>query len=216
MKTDNSQLPKPPPSLPENYDVRREAWLTAYAETSCQMVEALAALLANGSIRESTPEYSATVTALYVTYSRPFCRCAGVGHLEKSDMPSGLHEMHNHLLTFRHKVCGHKDSSGIVLDEDYTANEVRAIVDRQGHMRYFCTEFYTRPPKMETIRTHAEAVREQMSGRMRELNALLLPEGKLANGEYLYDGEFVLSLDWREDVPFKRAKHDDTYVHPKH
>ncbi|MBM4144431.1 MAG: hypothetical protein FJ225_12695 [Lentisphaerae bacterium] len=127
MKTDNSYLP--PPTLPANYDVRREAWLTAYAETSCQMVEALTSLLINGVIRESTPEYAATVTAIYVVYSRPFCRCAGVGLLEKTDIPAHLHEMHDHLLTFRHKVYGHKDARGIVLDDDYTANEVRAIAD---------------------------------------------------------------------------------------
>jgi len=127
MKTDNSYLP--PPTLPANYDVRREAWLTAYAETSCQMVEALTSLLINGVIRESTPEYAATVTAIYVVYSRPFCHVAGVGLLEKTDIPAHLHEMHDHLLTFRHKVYGHKDARGIVLDDDYTANEVRAIAD---------------------------------------------------------------------------------------
>lgn len=215
MKTDNRYLPEPAPILPANYDIRREAWLTAYAETSCQMVQALTSLLINGVIRESTPEYTATVTAIYVVYSRPFCRCAGVGLLEKTDIPAQLHEMHDHLLTFRHKVYGHKDARGIVLDDDYTANEVRAIVDRQGQMCYFCTEFYTRPPKMDSIRTHAQAVQKHMSDRMRVLNAQLLPGGKFANGQYMHDGEFLLNLDWKEEMPFTRVSHDATYVYPK-
>lgn len=214
MKTDNSHLPKPPPELPKNYDTRREAWLTAYAETSCKMVEALASLVIDGAVKESTPEYLAVVNTIYVIYSRPFCRCAEVGFLEKSDVPSHLHELHDHLLTFRHKTYAHKDAAGIVLDEDYAANEVRAIVDKHGQMQYFCTEFYTRPPKMESIRAHAIALREHISARMRALNKQLLPDGMLATGEYLYDGEFILNLDWNEDAPFKRVPHEKAYVYP--
>ena len=178
------------------------------------MAKALAALIIDGAVKESTHEYLAVVNAIYVIYSRPFCRCAGVGCLDKSDIPSRLHELHDHLLTFRHKTYAHKDAAGIVLDEDYTANEVRAIVDKQGLMQYFCTEFYTRPPKMDAIRAHCSALQEHTSARMRALNMLLLPDGKLATGEYLCDGEFILSVDWKEDAPFKRVPHEATYVYP--
>jgi len=92
--------------------------LHTLAETSCQVVEALSTLLANGTVAEGSPKYSSIINTIYVVYGRPFHRCAGVGRLEKLDIPTDRHDVHDHLMTFRDKVYGHKDTDGIRIDED--------------------------------------------------------------------------------------------------
>lgn len=215
MKFDNRHLPNPLPALPSNYNLRREAWLVAYAETSCQIVEALSGLLSNGDVPEHTPAYFGVVNTVYVVYGRPFHRCGGVGLLEKADIPPNCHATHDHLMTFRDKVYGHKDSEGIQIDKDYTANEVRATVGKDGQMRIFCTEFYTRPPKMPDIQGHVAALQSHFGAKMNKLVAELCHGMNPSDGGQLYDGEFILSLDWREETPFKRVPDRDAYVYRK-
>lgn len=213
MKFDNRHLPDPRPPLPSNFNVRREAWLTAYAETSCQVVEALSALLAKGTIPEGSPEYFATVNTIYVVYGRPFHRCAGVGRLEKTDIPGDRLDVHDHLMLFRDKVYAHKDTPGIQIEDDYTANEVRAIVGGDSAVQIFCTEFHTRPPKMPDIQSHARVLQSNFGARMKDLMEQLLPGGRMPGGQHLHDGEFILTVDWQEDQPFKRVPNADTYVY---
>lgn len=215
MKTDNSGISVAESFLPANFDMRREAWLIAYAETSCQIVERLCALLTEERVAEGSLEYFAMLNTIYVVYGRPFHRCAGVGRLEKSDIPVDRHATHDHMMTFRDKVYGHKDTKSIQIDADYTANEVRAAVAKDGKMRIFCTELYTRPPKLADIHTHASLLQEHFGRRIKDLMASLLPGGRFADGRYMYDGEFLLSVDFREDVPFKRIPDGDAYIYRK-
>ena len=170
-------------------------------------------LILNGSIHEGTLEYFATVNSIYVVYGRPFHRCNGIGLLDESDVPPELIPEHKHMMTFRDKVFGHKDTDGIRIDDHYTANEVRAVVGTDGQMRVFCTEFYTRPPKMSNIRTHAHELCGHFEKRIKEIMAALLPGGRMADGTYIYDGEFMLSIDFREALPFKRIPDQDAYVY---
>jgi len=92
---------------------------------------------------------------------------------------------------------------------------VRVATDKNGQMRIFCTELYTRPPKIPEIQEHASLLQSHFGQRMKEIHAQLLPGRKLPNGEYLSDGEFILSVDWREGAAFKRIPDHDANVYRK-
>ncbi len=215
MNFDNKNTSRSSHQPPDNYDLRREVWLIAYALASFQIVETLSVILAESLPSDDSPQYFGMVNTIYIVYGRPFHRCAGIGWLEKSDIPVTLHAMHDHMMTFRDKIFGHKDSAAPRIDENYTANEVRAVVGKDGQMKFFCTEFRVRSPLMPDIHKHVSALQAHFSQRQRELIAKLLPSGKLPDGGYLYDGEFILSVDWREDAPFKRVPDSDAYLYGK-
>ena len=102
-----------------------------------------------------------------------------------------------------------------MLDEKYTANEVRALASRRGQLRLFCTEMYTRPPKVADIQSHVQALQDHCGKRLKVLMGQLLPGGKQSNGDYVLDGEYLLSLDFTETLPFKRLPDEDAYLYRK-
>jgi len=197
-------------SLPPDFNLRREAWLVIYAQESCQIAESFCKLLLNPMISEESMEYLALINTIYIVYGRPFRRCNGIGFLDKTDIPASEYELHEQIMIFRDKIYGHKDSDGVQLG-NYNANEVRLIA-KDKHLRFFCTELYTRPPKISDIQKHIFVLSQYFSVRLDDIVAKLLPVGKFPNGDYILDGQYVLSVNRHEASAFKKVPLPDTYV----
>ena len=193
--------------MPSNADViadRKRLWLLVYAATACEIVEGLCSLVEGMSAPEQSPAYYSIITSIYVVYGRPSHVCRGVGKLSESDVPPSTLPMHKELMTFRDKIYGHKDSSGIQLEE-YEANEVRALV-ASGSLRFFATELFTRPPRIRPIIGHVQALQQHFSSGVRAL------VDKHVKGLALSDGEYRLNIYNAEGTILEPIPKGDRYA----
>ena len=88
------------------------------------------AYIENNNIKPGDDLYYPLITAIYVLYSRPFMANYGFGKLDDILVPNKYKDLHEKILTFRHKVFAHRQ-----LKESRKGEKSRSLLDY--HNVYF-------------------------------------------------------------------------------
>jgi hypothetical protein len=84
---------------------------------------------------ERCPERYLEIVGIICVYARPFTRSDPVGKLSEQIVPEEFRQLHDHILTLRHKLFAHADASLTVGKDDYP-NEV--VIEHDGRIPAVC------------------------------------------------------------------------------
>ena len=84
---------------------------------------------------ERSPDRYLAIVGIICVYARPFTRSDPVGKLPEQVVPEEFKQLHNHIMTLRHKLFAHADASLTVGKDDYP-NEV--VLEHDGRIPAIC------------------------------------------------------------------------------
>jgi hypothetical protein len=125
-------------------------WKMFYAEQCFKHTRAAAEHILKEKLEEKHPLFYPLITALHVSYGKPFRSSRGVGRLEEEIIPPQHLNLHRLLLKHRDQTFAHTDATGFELPDCGQANQVR-FVRFANAIRLCGTEFQTRYPLMPSV-----------------------------------------------------------------
>ena len=151
-----------------------------HARTAC-------AFLLQQQLTPQHPLYYPMLSAVYVLYGKPFCRCYGLGQLGADIVPDAERDFHAEILLHRHKFYAHTDAQGVSFSADTPLNHARLIVtDSQIH--FASTEVRSLPHTIESLIPLIDAISERI---VAERNAIITRHPELKNCPF---GEFSVNV----------------------
>lgn len=128
----------------------REIWRWQYANHSFTRCKEACEYLIRENLSSEHPTYYALSAGIHASYCRPFL--GSKGFIEKLDpkiIPPELHEIHEFLVSGRHKVFAHLDTKAPFNWKDQGQVEVSLVVYGGGHVEMQCVET---TPKIEAYK----------------------------------------------------------------
>jgi hypothetical protein len=181
---------------PHEFEDAKLLWKMFYAEQCFKHTRAAAEHILKEKLEESSALSYPLITAVHVSYGKPFRKSRGVGQLEEEIIPPQHLDLHRLLLKHRDQTFAHTDATGFELPDCGPANQVR-FVRFAAEIRLCGTEFQTLFPLMPDVIDLCGVLQEKASDQTVKLFNTYCGQVPEAEGEYAVNvhdhaGDFFL------------------------